>query len=250
MKLKAIVRGIVMLTLFMTALASTGCATRKFTRNELNALGSDLSARLDGDERKITGLENASKETNEHLNAVEKKTNDNAAEIAKTRTDLTGAIANVDKKATDAGTAARNAQSTADKANASIASLDALLRNRNNYDVVSEKQIAFPFNSSKLAEDYEGSLGELATQLKDNSDTFVVLEGHTDNVGDAAYNIQLGQKRNDAVTRFLIVTRGVPMYQVYQTSFGEEEPVAPNNSKDSREKNRSVVLRVYRAKNR
>jgi outer membrane protein OmpA-like peptidoglycan-associated protein len=38
------------------------------------------------------------------------------------------------------------------------------------------------------------------------------------------------------------------MFQVYQASFGEDQPLAPNDSKDGREKNRSVVLRVYRAK--
>jgi outer membrane protein OmpA-like peptidoglycan-associated protein len=215
----------------------------------MKALEGNLSTRLEGDEKRIAGLENDSKEMAAHINAVEKKTNDNASEIATVRTELTGNIAKVDAKASDALNAARNAQSGADKANASISSLEAMLRNRNNYEVIEEKQIPFSFNSSRLAEDYEAPLNELAKQLKENSDTFVVLEGHTDNVGDAAYNIQLGQKRNEAVTRFLIVTSGVPMYQVYETSFGEDQPVAANNSKDGREKNRSVVLRVYRAKN-
>src|SRR5262249_9728720 len=155
----------------------------------------------------------------------EKKTNDNASQIASVRTELSGSIAKVDARATDALNAARNAQSSADKANASISSFEAMLRNRNNYEVIEEKQIPFSFNSSKLAEDFEAPLSEVAKQLKENSDTFVVLEGHTDNVGDAGYNIQLGEKRNEAVTRFLIVTSSVPMYQVYQTSFGEEQPV-------------------------
>ena len=47
-----------------------------------------------------------------------------------------------------------------------------------------------------MAEDFEAPLSEVATQLKQNPDMVVVLEGHTDSVGDAAYNIQLGEKRN------------------------------------------------------
>jgi outer membrane protein OmpA-like peptidoglycan-associated protein len=244
----ALLRRVLILALLITIVIASGCATRKFTRNELNALENDLALRLETDEKNIARIDNDAKELAEHVNAVEGKTNDNTSQINTLRGDL----AKVDGKATDATNAARNAQSAADKANTSVASLgsslDALLRNRGNYEVVSEKQIPFQFGSSKLSEDFEAPLSELAAQLKDNPDTFVVLEGRTDNVGAAAYNIQLGEKRNEAITRYLIVAQGVPMFKVYQTSFGKDQPIAPNDSKEGREKNRSVVVRVYRAK--
>src|SRR5262249_29635537 len=157
----------------------------------------------------------------ERLDVVEKSTNDNTSQIANAKLD----IAKVDAKATEAGNSARIAQSSADKATADLSSLDAFLRNRNNFDVVTEKQILFRFDSFKLGEDFGARLSEVAGQLKENPDTFVVLEGHADSVGDAAYNIQLGQKRNEAVTRYLIVTQGVPMYKVYQASFGKDQPI-------------------------
>jgi peptidoglycan-associated lipoprotein len=245
------VHGITVLVFLTTALVSSGCATRKYTQNGLSALDSTLSARLDTDEKNISRLESNAKEMSDHIGTVEKKTNDNTAELGRVRgdmTNMTNEIGRVDTRATDATNAARNAQSGVDRSNAGIASLEEMFRNRNNYEMVSEKQIFFAFNSSRLGEDFERPLGEVAAQLKDSPEMFVVLEGRTDNTGDAAYNIQLGQKRNEAVQRFLIVHQGVPMYKVFQTSFGEDQPIAESKSREGREKNRTVVLRLYRAK--
>jgi outer membrane protein OmpA-like peptidoglycan-associated protein len=248
MRRHLLVHRITVLAFVTAALVSAGCSTRKFTRNELKALETNLSARLDGDGKNIARLESNAKEMSDHIDSVEKKTNDNASEIVRVRNDVTNELTRVDGKATDANTAARNAQSGADRANAALTNLEEMFRNRSDYDLVSEKQIFFAFNSSRLGEDFEQPLSAIATQLKDNPDMFVVLEGRTDSVGDATYNIELGEKRNEAVNRFLIVREGVPMYKVYQTSFGKEQPIAENKSREGREKNRSVVLRLYRAK--
>ena len=113
---------------------------------------------------------------------------------------------------------------------------------------MTEKYILFQFNSSNLREDFDIPLNEIAMLVKGNPDAFVVLEGHTDSAGDATYNIQLGEKRNDVVMRYLIVGQGVPADKVFKTSFGKDQPVASNDSEEGREKNRSVIVRVYRSK--
>lgn len=234
-----------MLALLPAVLVLTGCATKQFTRNELKPLETNLSVRLDSDEKNT-------EELSEHLNAVEKRTNDNTATITRATVDLAKELTRVDEKATEAANIARNAQSSAEKANAAansaLSSLDVLIRNRNNYDLVTEKYILFQFNSSNLREDFEIPLNEIAMLMKGNPDAFVVLEGHTDSIGDPAYNIQLGEKRSDVVMRYLIVGQGVPVDRVFKTSFGKDQPVAPNDSEEGREKNRSVAVRVYRTK--
>jgi outer membrane protein OmpA-like peptidoglycan-associated protein len=249
MRRQALVLGITVLTFLTTAIVSSGCSTRKFTRNELKALETNLSVRLDADGRDIARLDSNAKELADRIGSVDRKTNDNAAEIVRVKTDLTTELTRVDGKAADANTAARNAQSGADRANAALTFLEDAFRNRSNYDLVAEKQILFPFNSSRLGEDFEVPLTEVANQLKQNPEMFVVLEGRTDNVGNADYNIQLGRRRNETVHRFLIVREGVPMYNVYQTSFGKDQPIAKNDSKEGREQNRSVVLRLYKPRN-
>src|SRR5215471_9638997 len=185
-----------MLALLAAVLVLTGCATKQFTRNELKPLETNLSVRLDSDEKNVANLEKNTKELSEHLNAVERRTDANTSTIARATVDLAKELARVDEKATEAANSARNAQSTAEKANAAansaLASLDALMRDRNNYDLVTEKYILFPFNSSNFREDFDVPLNEIAMLLKGNPDAFIVLEGHTDSVGDPAYNIQLG----------------------------------------------------------
>src|SRR5262249_39667461 len=146
--------------------------------------------RIDIDEQNIGKGQKQAKELSERLDAAEKRTNDNTTQLAAVRDDVISLrtdMAAIDAKATDAANSARNAQSSADKANAAFSSLDVLLRNRDNYEVT-EKQILFKFDSSTLNEDYESTLNDIATQLKKIPDSFVVLEGHTDGAGDAAYN--------------------------------------------------------------
>ena len=241
-----------MLALLTAVLVLTACATKKFTRDELKPLETNLSVRLDSDEKNVANLEKNTEELSEHLNAVEKRTDANTSTIARATVDLAKELVRVDEKATEAANSARNAQSTAEKANAAansaLASLDVLVRDRNNYDLVTEKYILFPFNSSNLREDFDIPLNEIAVLLKGNPDAFVVLEGHTDSVGDAAYNVQLGEKRNDVVMRYLIVGQGVPVDKVFKTSFGKDQPLASNDSEEGREKNRSVIVRVYRSR--
>jgi len=87
-------------------------------------------------------------------------------------------------------------------------------------------------------------LDDIAQQLKQNPDTILVMEGHTDSVGSSDYNIQLGQKRVDAVVRYLVVDQEVPMNRISNLSFGKDRPVAENKTKDGRKQNRSVVVRV------
>jgi outer membrane protein OmpA-like peptidoglycan-associated protein len=73
----------------------------------------------------------------------------------------------------------------------------------------------------------------------------IKLEGHTDNVGTAAYNRTLSKKRVEAVAKEL-AERGVPANRIATEAFGETRPVAPNRKPDgsddpaARAKNRRV----------
>ena len=70
------------------------------------------------------------------------------------------------------------------------------------------------------------------------------MEGRTDSTGDDAYNIRLGEKRLEAVIRYLVVNQSVPMHKVYQMSYGKEHPLTENKTREDRAENRAVVMRV------
>ncbi len=71
----------------------------------------------------------------------------------------------------------------------------------------------------------------------------VRVEGHTDNRGDATYNQDLSQRRAEAVAAYL-VKKGVAKERVEAKGFGPSQPLADNNTKEGRAKNRRVEFKI------
>jgi OOP family OmpA-OmpF porin len=84
----------------------------------------------------------------------------------------------------------------------------------------------------------------LAKQLGEQPQLSVELEGYTDSVGAGAYNIQLSQRRAEAVRRFL-VEKGVELPRIHSIGLGDIRPVADNKTKQGRDQNRRVSIRLY-----
>ncbi len=72
------------------------------------------------------------------------------------------------------------------------------------------------------------------------------VEGHTDAVGDDAYNMDLSQRRAEAVVRFL-VKEGVPEDRLIAKGFGKSQPIDSNKSRSGRAKNRRVEFKILDA---
>jgi len=72
----------------------------------------------------------------------------------------------------------------------------------------------------------------------------VVVEGHTDNTGKAAYNQLLSQRRAEAVRDIIINKMGIAADRVTAKGYGESQPAADNSSREGRLKNRRVLARV------
>lgn len=110
--------------------------------------------------------------------------------------------------------------------------------------VLSDDGVKFGFDKWQLSPDNEAKLNELAQRLKaENKNVYIEIQGHTDAVGPANYNEQLGEERAEAVQRYLNA-QGVPLNRIGLISYGENAPVAPNNSRDGRAQNRRVVIIV------
>ena len=78
----------------------------------------------------------------------------------------------------------------------------------------------------------------------DPKNVYIEIEGHTDNVGSENGNFELGLMRAEAVKRYLYMQHQVPLHKINIISYGEQKPVAPNNTRDGRAQNRRVVIRV------
>jgi len=101
--------------------------------------------------------------------------------------------------------------------------------------------ITFKSNSSEVDSKYFGELKKLASMMKQYPKTNVVIQAHTDNIGSKMANFKLSQKRADSVRHFLIDYFNIDPYRVEAVGFGEEKPIADNNTKAGRKKNRRAV---------
>lgn len=110
--------------------------------------------------------------------------------------------------------------------------------------VLSDDSVKFPTNASALSPEAEQRLGEFAEKLKaDNKNVYLEIQGHTDNKGAKPYNDELGEKRAEAVRKYLSM-HGVALNRMATISYGQDAPVAPNNTRDGRAQNRRVVVMV------
>lgn len=222
------------------AVLGTGCATKGYVRKEVQASAGQLSTRIDANETTIRSHEEQIQLATNQISELSTLNRQNTAKIGT----LQGDVQQVDGKAGRAQTAAERAQANAEGAATKAASVDERFTNRNRMGVLVEKIIPFKFNSAALESAYHADLTLVASHLKDNPDAILTVEGRTDNSGDADYNVQLGERRMNAVIRYLVVEQGVPMQRVHKMSFGEAQPIAGNETSAGRSKNRCTVVQV------
>jgi len=97
--------------------------------------------------------------------------------------------------------------------------------------------INFEFDSAYLKKNSLDLLDRMVRVLKGNSALKLEVRGHTDSMGDSKYNRKLSERRADAVIEYM-VKNGVSPERLESTGFGETKPVASNDTKKGREKNR------------
>jgi peptidoglycan-associated lipoprotein len=216
--------------LALTVAVAPACATKKFVRTEVGNVNG-----------KVDTLTGTVEETQERTRRNEER------------------IGVVDEKAEAAGRSATSARAAADAAAASAKEVDGKVVTVNNrvnaveaasrrliYEVtLSEDQGNFAFNKATLPDEAKARLDKMVTDLKaDPKGIFIEIEGHTDNRGTPEVNERIGMERAEAVKRYLYEQHQVPLHKINVISYGEEKPVAPNNTRDGRAQNRRVVVKV------
>jgi peptidoglycan-associated lipoprotein len=235
-------RFFMVLLITVIATLSTSCvASRKFVRNEVKTSSDNLSTTLNG---RIDKTNSDVSEVRDGVARVDTKVGAVDGRVTQLDTRTNERFEGVKNDVTAVDKKVGQAQTSANRASADLLVLDDKFMNRNAFSVAAEKAILFKFDSAKIDSKYESELESIAGMLQKNPDALVVLEGRTDARGDEIYNVKLGERRVESVKRLLAVDMGVPVYRIHEISFGAAKPVAENNSKEGREKNRAVVLTV------
>lgn len=104
-----------------------------------------------------------------------------------------------------------------------------------------ELKVEFEFDKSVVRPQYYKNLTEFADLVRANPDYKVNLEGYTCSIGSDAYNMKLGQRRADSVRNYLLTHfKDIDPARLTAISYGKTKPVASNETKEGRERNRRV----------
>jgi len=203
------------------------CATKGFVRTSVGEVND-----------KVGTMGKSLEETQERVRTAEGRIGEvdsKAAAAADSASKANAAAADAASKAAEVGTTAERR----------AAGIEAETRKLIFETVLSEDQGKFKLGKADLPEDAAAALDAMVNNLKaDKKAVWVEIEGHTDNVGDAKYNEQLGLMRAEAVKRYLYEKHQVPLHKINVISYGETKPAAPNNTRDGRAQNRRVVIKV------
>jgi outer membrane protein OmpA-like peptidoglycan-associated protein len=113
--------------------------------------------------------------------------------------------------------------------------------------VTFDSGIMFDVDSYALKASTKANLDKMAETMKEYDKTEIIVMGHTDATGSDEHNQKLSENRAASVSRFL-QQNGVTAKRVTTKGFGEQKPVASNNSVSGREQNRRVEIAIVASK--
>ncbi len=105
--------------------------------------------------------------------------------------------------------------------------------------------VLFDFASDYLNESAYPFLEKIVKFLKDNPKIKLIIAGHTDNVGPAAYNMSLSRRRAKSVLNYF-VNKGLPKSRFRIEAYGFQKPIATNETRAGRQKNRRVEFSIQK----
>lgn len=109
--------------------------------------------------------------------------------------------------------------------------------------LASENSIQFTTASAVITDDSLLDLQDMAVFLRQCKDAKVHVEGHTDSQGDFTYNLKLSSDRAESIVAALIGF-GIEESRLYSIGYGEDRPIASNDTEEGRQANRRIVFKV------
>lgn len=228
-------RKVVVLVLAVGALIlASGCATKKFVREEITTSETKTNQKIDQETNKLQGQITELSNLNKQLNSKIEQVADRASAA--------------DAKAEEAKAIGNDAKRAAEAANKGVLDLRVKLDVRSTYSVVDSKEVYFAFNRYDLSADAKSTLDALAKAAGGDKGMVLALEGYTDKVGSDTYNYELSERRVKSVVRYFVAEKGVDLNRIFTIGLGKSGLVGDNKSEDSRQKSRRVVIKVMEAK--
>jgi OmpA-OmpF porin, OOP family len=207
-------------------LGVTGCATKNYVKNQTAPIIQHTGQ-----------LDNETAENNRQIHDVDERAQAGIKQAQNSADTANQSAENATKAASDANTAANDVAQRAD-------SLDAVVKNLDNYKQVADVSVTFGFDKAVLTADDRSQLDGFAGQLNSAKNYILEVTGGTDSTGPADYNYALSNRRADAVVQYLVTKYNIPAHRFYLIGIGKDQEVAPNNTAEGRKKNRRVEVQL------
>lgn len=209
---------------------ATACATKKYVQTEVGGVNS----KVDTLSKSVEENQQRTRQNEDKIAGVDQKAGAAGA-----------AAGQAQQAANTAGTKAEAANAAAVAAAAKAAEVDKASKRLMYTVVLNESEGNFKLNDAKLPDAAKAKLDELMAKVKaDPQGAYFEIEGYTDSTGSPEVNKKLGLARADAVRDYLYKQHQVPLHRMSAISYGEDNPVSSNKTRDGRAQNRRVVIKV------
>jgi outer membrane protein OmpA-like peptidoglycan-associated protein len=192
------------------AIATSGCATRRYVRNQIKPVSAQVAAVEASSNEKIAAVsakhDSDMSQVNERISTTDMK----VAQIASTAQQAQGTAARAMEEA--------NSNSATIKANAAAIAKEGAPPN---YQLLEKADVTFRTNSSTLSKDDKVVLDLVAQKAQTMPTAVLEIAGFTDRTGSKDKNLALSRRRAESVQRYLAM-RNVPLRSIHIVGFGEE----------------------------
>ncbi|MBZ5535158.1 MAG: OmpA family protein [Acidobacteriia bacterium] len=221
--------GTMLLLAFVSVLAVSGCATKKYVKQQVDPLTG-----------KVAEIESITKKNTEDIRDVDSRAQAGIqAATAKAEA--------ADAKAATANQKADGAQSATDQIAKNVKDVESKLGNLDTYKLAESTEVTFKSGQFELSEEARESLDSIASKVKDQKGYILEIKGFTDDRGSESSNLQLSEKRAETVKRYLATQHNIPLFRISVIGIGEAKPAEDNKTREGRARNRRVEVRLLRS---
>jgi outer membrane protein OmpA-like peptidoglycan-associated protein len=227
-----------------TAMVGVGCATKKYVQQTV----APVQQRVDDQDKKnaqqdtsLAELQKGVSRADERAQTADTRAGEAAREAARANEqaalgikDAAGARAVGEKGIARAGDVERN-----------LGTLGTRVENLDNYREVTSQTVLFDLGRTDLKDEAKQLLDGIASKVSSMKRYAIEVQGFTDSTGTPEINVRLSQRRADAVVRYLTLQGKVPLHRVQTVGYGEDNPASDNKTRDGRQQNRRVEIRLF-----
>jgi OmpA-OmpF porin, OOP family len=232
--------------IMMGALVATGCATKKYVKQQVDPVSGKLeqvASKTDQQGQTLDQHGQSIDKTNQSLDKTRATLEEDETKLSATNERAVSA----DSRAGQALSRADDASQKADRANQGLSDLRSTVANLDDYKQVAETTVNFKFNSDKLDSEAKMAIDQMVMNQTQYKRFFIAVEGFTDKIGSATYNEALSRRRADAVVEYLVAQHDIPISRVHMVGLGEQKPVEDARNRAANAKNRRVEVTLFSA---